>query len=74
MAKAPKRRPGRPPIEKKDRMLVRPMRFTQAEIDEIDAIAGEVGDPVLGRPPWSAVARGLIREALEARRKARGRR
>lgn len=55
-------------------MVVKPMRFTQAEIDEIDAIAREVGDPVLGRPPWSAVARGLIREALEARRKARGRR
>lgn len=55
-------------------MVVKQMRFTQAEIDEVEAIADEVGDPVLGRPAWSAVARGLIREALEARRKARGRR
>ena len=71
MAKAPKRGPGRPKVAEEERLIVKPMRFSQTEIDEIQAVAEKIGDPVLGRPPWSAVARGLIREALEARRKGK---
>ena len=71
MAKAPKRSRGRPKVADDERLIVKPMRFSQAEIEEIEALAEKIGDPVLGRPPWSAVARGLIREALEARRKGK---
>ena len=66
-----KRRPGRPKVDDRDRLIVKAMRFTQGEIDEIAAIALKIGDPFLGRPPWSAVARGLIREALDARRRGK---
>lgn len=73
MAKPSKRGPGRPPIAEEERMIVRPIRFTQAEIDEIEALRLNVGDSSLAAPAWSAVARGLIREALDARRKGKRR-
>ena len=68
-SRKPPPRLGRPPLPEGKRLKVTPVRLAEDMIEELDELARISGDPSFGGPDRSAVIRGLLREALDARAK-----